>query len=195
MLLLGIAVLAYIIGSFPTGYLIGRYRGIDIFRVGSGNIGATNVWRTLGPTFGLLAFLGDVGKGAVAVYLGMRAGHWAAVAAGASVLAGHSWSVFLRFRGGKMMSTALGVFGMLTPAAAVGAVSVWAITLGLSRYVSLASILAAVSLPVIIAALGYHWSYVAFAALAAAVAVYKHRSNIRRLLDGSEYRWGRSNRS
>ena len=158
---------------------------------GSGNIGATNVWRTLGPVYGLLAFAGDVGKGAVAVYLGSRAGHWPAVAAGACVLAGHSWSIFLRLRGGKMMATGLGVFGMLTPAAALGAFGVWAIVLGLSRYVSLASMIAAVSLPVIAAALGYHWSYVIFSALAAAVIVYKHRSNIQRLLNGVEHRIGR----
>ncbi|MEW6448099.1 MAG: glycerol-3-phosphate 1-O-acyltransferase PlsY [Bacillota bacterium] len=188
MKILGLALLAYVIGSVPTGYLLARHKGVDIFRAGSGNIGATNVWRTLGPFFGTLALAGDVGKGAVAVYLGSKAGHWHAVIAGASVLAGHSWSLFLRFRGGKMIATALGVFLMLTPAAAVGAFAVWGVVLALSRYVSLASIIAAASLPVFIAVFSYPWSYVFFAALTAAVAIYKHRSNIRRLLDGTEHR-------
>lgn len=188
---LGIALIAYVIGSIPTGYLLARYKGVDIFRAGSGNIGATNVWRTLGPFFGSLALAGDVGKGAVAVYLGLRAGQWHAVLAGACVLAGHSWSLFLRFRGGKMIATALGVFLMLAPAAAVGALCVWAAVLALSRYVSLASIIAAVSLPVLIAVFSYPWSYAFFAALAAVVAIYKHRGNIRRLLDGTEHRLGR----
>ncbi|MEW6574297.1 MAG: glycerol-3-phosphate 1-O-acyltransferase PlsY [Bacillota bacterium] len=191
MEMLGVGLIAYVIGSIPTGYLLARYKGVDIFRAGSGNIGATNVWRILGPFFGTLALAGDVGKGAVAVYLGGQAGHWHAVLAGACVLAGHSWSLFLRFRGGKMIATALGVFLMLAPAAAVGALAVWGITLALSRYVSLASIIAAVSLPVLIAVFNYPLSYALFAAIAAVTAIYKHRSNIRRLLDGTEHRLGR----
>jgi glycerol-3-phosphate acyltransferase PlsY len=187
--LIGIALVAYLLGSFPTGYLLARARGIDIFRRGSGNIGATNVWRTLGPAFGLLALAGDVGKGAVAVYLGSRAGEWPAVVAGACALAGHSWSVFLRFRGGKMIATALGVFIMLTPGAACGSLLIWAFVFALSRYVSLASIIAAGSLPLLIAAFDYSWPYILFGAVAAGVAIYRHRSNIRRLLAGTEHRF------
>lgn len=191
MELLCIAAIAYIIGSVPTGYLLARRRGVDLFEAGSGNIGATNVWRALGPFFGTLALAGDVSKGAVAVYLGSQAGHWHAVVAGACVLAGHSWSLFLRFRGGKMIATALGVFLVLTPAAALCALGVWVVVLALCRYVSLASIIAVVSLPALIAVFGYPWSYMFFAAVAAPVVIYKHRSNIRRLLDGTEYRIGR----
>jgi len=191
MELLCIATIAYIIGSVPTGYILARRRGVDLFEVGSGNIGATNVWRTLGPFFGTLALAGDVSKGAVAVYLGSQAGHWHAVVAGACVLAGHSWSLFLRFRGGKMIATALGVFLVLAPKAALCTLGVWAAVLALCRYVSLASITAAAGLPVLIAVFGYPWSYTLFAALAALIAIYKHRSNIRRLLDGTEHRIGR----
>jgi glycerol-3-phosphate acyltransferase PlsY len=189
--LLGIAVIAYLIGSFPTGYLLARSRGVDLFRHGSGNIGATNVWRVLGPVFGLIALAGDVGKGAVAVYLGSRAGHWPAVVAGACVLAGHSWSLFLRFRGGKMIATALGVFLMLTPKAALSAFALWAAVFGLSRYVSLASIIAVGSLPVLIGVFSYPGSHILFGLLVAGVAIYRHRSNIQRLLNGTEHRFGR----
>ena len=189
MKLIGVALIAYLLGSFPTGYLLARARGIDIFQHGSGNIGATNVWRTLGPAFGLVALAGDVGKGAVAVYLGSRAGEWSAVVAGASALVGHSWSIFLRFRGGKTIATALGVFLMLTPWAAFGALGVWALVFALSRYVSLASIIAAGSLPIFIAAFDYAWPCILFGTLAAVIAIYRHRSNIRRLLDGSEHRF------
>lgn len=189
MELLGIALLAYLLGSFPTGYLLARVRGIDIFQHGSGNIGATNVWRTLGPVFGLLALAGDVGKGALAVYLGSRAGEWPAVVAGACALAGHSWSVFLRFRGGKMIATGLGVFLMLTPWPACGALIVWVFVFALSRYVSLASIIAVGSLPIFIAAFGYSWPYILFGLVVGVVAIYRHRSNIQRLLQGTEHRF------
>lgn len=189
--LIGIALFGYIIGSLPTGYLIGRAKGIDIFQHGSGNIGATNVWRTFGPALGLLAFAGDAGKGVLSVYVGSLYGEWPAVVAAACALLGHSWSIFLRFKGGKIMATALGVFIMLTPNAAFVSFGIWALVLLLSRYVSLSSITAAVSLPVMIAAFGYHRSYVLFSALAAVVAVYKHRGNIKRLLNGTEQRMGR----
>ncbi|MEW6183656.1 MAG: glycerol-3-phosphate 1-O-acyltransferase PlsY [Bacillota bacterium] len=191
MEIIAVALLGYIIGSLPTGYLIGRAKGIDIFRHGSGNIGATNVWRTFGPALGLLAFAGDMGKGVLSVYIGSLYGEWPAVAAAACALLGHSWSVFLGFKGGKIVATALGVFIMLTWKAALVSFGIWGLVLFLTRYVSLSSIIAAASLPVTIAFFGYHWSYVLFGALAAAVAVYKHRGNIKRLLNCTEQRMGR----
>ncbi|RDV84004.1 glycerol-3-phosphate 1-O-acyltransferase PlsY [Ammonifex thiophilus] len=189
--LLGFALLAYLIGSFPTGYLLARLKGVNIFERGSGNIGATNVWRTLGPFYGTLAFIGDAGKGALAAYLGMCLGPTAAVLTGAAALVGHAFSVFLRFRGGKMVATALGVFLLLAPKATLGALAVWIFVFALGRYVSLASIIAAGSLPILASAFRYPRSICIFSLLTAVVVILRHRDNIRRLLEGREHRFGR----
>lgn len=180
-------VISYLIGSIPVGYLLGRAKGVDIRRHGSGNIGATNVWRTLGPAAGATALVLDVGKGLVAVLLGRYiGGDNLALACGLAVIAGHSWSIFLGFRGGKIIATSLGVFLALAPVAALLALGVWLVVVILSRYVSLGSIVAAITMPFLMVALRQPWSYVLFSLVAAAIAVYKHLPNIRRLLAGTE---------
>ncbi|MGO0122322.1 glycerol-3-phosphate 1-O-acyltransferase PlsY [Desulfothermobacter acidiphilus] len=183
--------LAYLIGSFPTGYLLARLKGVNIFERGSGNIGATNIWRTLGPLYGTLAFVGDMGKGALAAYLGMCLGPTAALLTGAAALVGHAFSIFLRFRGGKMVATALGVFLFLAPKATLGALGVWIFVFALGRYVSLASIIAAGSLPILACAFRYSRGICAFSLLVALLIIFRHRDNIRRLLEGREHRFGR----
>lgn len=180
-------VVSYLIGSIPMGYLLGRARGIDIRQHGSGNIGATNVWRTLGPVAGIIALIGDTGKGVISVLLGRYlGGHGLELATALGALAGHSWSVFLGFRGGKIIATGLGVFLALTPAAALLALGVWLVVVAVSRYVSLGSIVAALSIPLWMFFLHQPPGYIAFAALATLIAVYKHLPNIRRLLAGTE---------
>lgn len=183
---------SYLLGSLPTGYLIARYfKGIDIRAHGSGNIGATNVWRILGPFWGVVSLVGDVGKGLAAVLIGRLVGiPGVELLTAAAALTGHGWSVFLRFQGGKIIATSLGVLIMLPPAGLAAATVVWIGTFGLTRYVSLASILAVASVPLAFFFAGLNWQYVVFGLFMAVVATYKHRANIQRLMRGEESRFG-----
>lgn len=186
---------SYLIGSIPTGYLLGRaLRGIDIRTLGSGNIGATNVWRALGPAPALTALAGDILKGVAAVLLGRHFGPqgFELVTAGAAII-GHGWSVFLRFRGGKMIATMVGILFMLPPVGISVAAAVWFSVTALTRYVSLASMTAAVAIPVGFAVTGADRNLILFTAAAAVLVIYKHRDNIGRLVNGTENRFGRRN--
>ncbi len=184
----GIWILAYLIGSIPFGVLLARARRVDLRRHGSGNIGATNVARTLGPGAGLFTLLGDALKGVLAVWLAERVLGSPAGVAGAGVFAflGHVFSVFLKFRGGKGVATGLGVFAWLTPGATLCAAGVFALCLAAFRYVSISSMVSALSLPV----WGLVWQapreYVTTAALVALLVVVRHTDNIRRLRAGTE---------
>lgn len=185
-------LVSYLIGSIPTGYILGKVlKGIDIRTLGSGNIGATNVWRALGPVPALAALAGDITKGIVAVLLGRHFGPPGfELATAAAALIGHGWSVFLRFRGGKMIATLLGVLLMLPPVGIAVAAVIWLSLTALTRYVSLASMTAAVAVPIAFAATGADLELVLFTAAAAAVVVYKHRDNIARLINGTEHKFG-----
>lgn len=190
--LLLLILISYLIGAIPIGYLVARSKGIDIRRRGSGNIGTTNVWRNLGPAAGLLVLAGDALKGVAAVLLGRYlAGGDAQLLTALAALVGHSWSIFLGFQGGKIIATTLGVFILVDPLVMVIGLGLWLLVVGAFRYVSLGSIIASASLPVLMLALARPWTYVLFALAAAAIAVYKHLPNIRRLLAGTESRIGR----
>jgi glycerol-3-phosphate acyltransferase PlsY len=200
---LWIIAAAYLLGSIPTGYLLVRiFRKQDIRTVGSGNIGATNVLRSGGKGLGALTFLLDVCKGAAAVLLGaylaapllpgMAQRDVEALAALCAVL-GHMYPVWLRFKGGKGVATGFGVFLVAAPLAALAAITVFIIVLALSRYVSLASILGAASFPVF----AYFMVsgprppfFIAVQAVVALLVIVKHHPNIRRLLTGTENRFG-----
>jgi glycerol-3-phosphate acyltransferase PlsY len=174
------------------GYLVARVLGVDIRRRGSGNIGATNVLRTAGWTPALATLFGDIAKGYGATWLGSRAGAGPGWAAAAAVLAvvGNCWPVFLGFRGGKGVATALGAFLRITPGALIPAAIVFAALVASFRFVSLASLCAVIGLPLAIVALGYA-PPLALAGLAVAVIVVaRHRENIQRLLAGTENRFG-----
>lgn len=200
---LWIAVLAYLLGSIPVGYLLVRvFRKQDIRAVGSGNIGATNVLRSGGKGLGLATFLLDALKGSAAVLLGaflaapllpgVPQRNVEALAALFAVL-GHMFPIWLRFRGGKGVATGFGVFLVAAPPAALAAITVFAIVLGLTRYVSLASILGAASFPVFAWFMGSGPKPAFFIAVQFAVAllvIAKHHPNIRRLLTGTEHRFG-----
>lgn len=185
-------LVSYLIGSIPTGYLLGKaLKGIDIRTLGSGNIGATNVWRALGPIPALTALAGDITKGIVAVLLGRHFGPSGfELATAAAALIGHGWSIFLRFRGGKMIATLVGVLLMLPPVGIAVAAVIWLSLTALTRYVSLASMTAAVAVPIVFAATGAGLELVLFTAAAAAVVIYKHRDNIARLINGTENKFG-----
>jgi glycerol-3-phosphate acyltransferase PlsY len=190
-----IPVAAYLLGSIPVGVILTRMLGKgDVRNAGSGNIGATNVARVAGPLAGVLTLVLDAAKGATAVWLAARftseSASWMVIA-GLSALIGHCFPVWLGFRGGKGVATAAGVFLVLCPLALLGSLTLFVLVVVFSRYVSLGSISAAASIPLLVYFL---WAphhapplMVTFGALAAAIlVVYKHDANIQRLLEGRE---------
>ena len=207
MLTLGILIavlVGYLLGSIPTGYVVARAKGVDIRSAGSGNIGATNVFRILGTPAGILVLLVDAAKGWIAVLIGMRmiwpwiapdvatgTAEWLGVAAGVAAVLGHNYTFWLGFKGGKGIATSAGVLAGLVPLALLVALGVWIAVVVLSRYVSLASILGAFVLPFAVWFWRYSTLMVTITALLAAMAIYKHKSNIQRLLKGTENRVGK----
>ena len=196
-----ICLLSYFIGSFPTGYLVGRSRGIDIREHGSGNIGATNIFRTLGKKFGVFVFTCDALKGLVCVRLALWLCHHfpaagipeaiCGIMAAICCILGHNFTCWLQFKGGKGIATSAGVLVGMMPLASLGLVIVWTATFYASGFVSLASIFAALSLPAIVLGLlltGHlqGWPYLYFAVAVGAIAVWRHRANIQRLIAGTE---------
>ena len=194
-LMLSLLVLAaYLLGSIPNGLLIARLKGIDLQKVGSGNIGATNVFRCVGKGWGIAAFILDAVKGFVPAFCFPRlmeaAPPWLGLACGIAAVAGHNWPVWLKFKGGKGVSTSAGMLLGIAPAAVGIGFAVFAGVLALTRFVSLGSILAAVA----VAGSGV-WLYGADNRLLAgalivmgALVVLKHRANVGRLLKGTEPR-------
>ena len=187
------------VGSIPTGYLLARARGIDIRSTGSGNIGATNVFRILGKGAGITVLLVDALKGYLPVQL---AGIWLRDApphdleiyrmtAGFFAIVGHNYTCWLRFRGGKGIATSAGVVLALVPWGLLIALLVWLGVFWTSKYVSLASITAAATLPVAVWATGGSIRLVALASLLGGLAIFKHRANIQRLMAGTENRFGK----
>jgi acyl phosphate:glycerol-3-phosphate acyltransferase len=192
-----VAVLAaYLVGAVPIGWLVARAFGVgDIRRHGSGNIGATNVLRTVGRLPAIVTLLGDVLKGYLAVWLGtVLGGEQPAAAAMAAVaaVAGNCWSVFLGFRGGKGVATGLGALLRLVPLATLAAVPVFVIIVASFRYVSLGCLLAALCVPLGAFMLGYPRTTVLAALAITAIIVGRHHENIARLRAGTESRLGRS---
>jgi glycerol-3-phosphate acyltransferase PlsY len=187
-----LVVLGYLLGSCPWGYwLVRLVKHEDIRKSGSGNIGATNVWRTYGPSLGLPVILLDVLKGFIPAFLGvLLVSHVCGIVAGAAAMLGHARPLFLRFaKGGKMVATCGGVFFGVAVWVALTAGVVWIVVFVLTRYASVASIAAAVSLPIAAAIYGYPASVVAFGAVAASAVVFLHRANLRRLRAGTENRF------
>ena len=203
--LLAIVVFGYLIGSIPFGYIIARFAGVDIRTLGSGNIGATNVVRSLGKKYGYPVFVLDFLKGFAAVKLAMLLGtHFettvsaelAGIAGGICSVIGHSYPVWLGFKGGKGVATSGGVVFGLMPIVALIAAGIWILVFQFTRYVSVASIAAVVSIPCAcgaMLALGYlHARVLLYFALAiSAIVIIRHRSNFSRLLHGRESRFER----
>jgi len=188
-----IVIVAYLIGSVPFALLLARRWGAaDLRRIGSGNLGAANVLRASGVKAGVLVAVLDITKGAVSVMLAQRfADHAAApAAAGLAAIVGHIYPVWLRFRGGKGVATACGVFSVLTPFAIPPALGIFVVAVWLTKYISLGSMLASVALPPIAYATGSPAPAVAAAFVASAIIVFRHRSNLVRLRTGTERRIG-----
>jgi len=188
-----LAVLAaYLMGSIPFAQLLSKRRGIDLRRVGSGNVGASNVLRTLGVRPAVLAMMLDAVKGTVAVLIAQRLtnGVAAPVAAGLASMIGHVYPVWLRFRGGKGVATAAGAFAVLTPAAAVVAVGAFLLTVALTRFISVGSMVAALTLAAWAIASDAPRIVEVGAAIGAALVLIGHRANVLRLVAGTERRVG-----
>ena len=203
MLLLGYALtalLAYLFGSLPTGFLVAKARGVDIRTVGSKNMGATNVFRVLGKGPGILVLLVDALKGALAVLvlppLFARLAPQAAtvglpLTAALCAVLGHNYTCWLGFKGGKGVATSAGVLAALVPGAFLVTISVWLVVFALSRYVSLASVCAAGALPVATALLRQPGAFVVLNLVLGLLAIWKHKANIERLRNGTEHRFGK----
>ncbi len=235
-------VVAYVLGSFPTGYLVAKSKGIDIQKVGSGSIGATNILRTLGKKAGAAVLLLDILKGVLAVYAvywlyislfgetvcrlddGTRSAiadlaeaarlgdnsassvftspeatfclnlalyqPWVVVGAGLAAILGHSKSVWLGFKGGKSVATSLGVLLAMNPIVGLGTLAVFAITAAITRIVSISSILGAIGAMILMVLLGQPSPYQLFALFGGAYVIWRHRSNIARLRQGTEPKIG-----
>ena len=183
---------AYLLGSIPFSYLVARHYGVsDVRKVGSGNVGATNVMRSAGRTAGALAFLLDASKGAVAALVaqGLTPGPTLPALAAATAVLGHMYPVWLGFHGGKGVATGCGAFLPLAPKASLAGLLVFAVVAALSRYVSLGSVVGTIALAAVAFAYGSKpvaWSATAIGAL----VIAKHRSNLQRILRGSERRVG-----
>ena len=181
-------VCAYLLGSIPTGLLLAKASGVNIRETGSGNIGATNVYRTLGRKVGIMTLLGDCLKGLIPVLIAKQLGLpevWIA-ATGLAAFLGHVYTVFLGFKGGKGVATALGVFLGVSPLSVLIALGIFILVLVRWRYVSLASITAAAAMPIAIAFLEPKKLLIPMSLAIAALVIYKHRENIQRLRSGTE---------
>jgi len=183
---------AYLLGSLPFGYWLPRiFRGEDIRTHGSGNVGASNVFRVYGRRLGAAVAVLDVAKGFAAALLGIWAGGaLVGILAGSAAMIGHARPIFLRFqKGGKMVATAGGATFALAPLAAFCCIGVWLVVFLLTRYASLASIATALGLAVFVVLFDYPWPVVVFGIAGAAAVIFMHRQNIRRLLAGTEHRF------
>ena len=202
--LFAVLIGSYLLGSVPFGYLAGRVAGIDIRKVGSGNVGATNVVRVLGKRYGYPVFALDVSKGFAAVMVSMltapgRPPEWNSpeifgILAAISSVLGHLYPPWLKFEGGKGVATSAGALLALTPVATLIGVAVWIIVFWLTRYVSLASVIATIILPIVILVVGSPdrsnaKPLVYSSACVAAVVIWRHRSNLSRLMRGTEPRF------
>jgi len=195
------ALIAYLSGSLPTGFLVARAKGVDIRKAGSGNMGATNVFRVLGKGPGIFVLLVDALKGALPVLvlpsllsrpaLGSPDPAWIALVATLYAVLGHNYTCWLGFKGGKGIATSAGAFAALVPGALLATVAVWLLVFAASRYVSLASVCAAGALPVAAALTHRPLPVVALTLVLSLLAIWKHKPNLQRLVAGTEARFVR----
>ena len=183
-------IICYLIGSMPFGYIVAKVvKKIDIRDYGSGNIGATNAFRVLGPWLASLVLIGDLLKGFLAIVLFYQLNIdslFVIILGGLAVIGGHDWSIFLKFKGGKGIATTYGVFLALNPKIALLSALIWLIVIALTRYASLASILSLSVLVVLMLWFKQPQEYIIFSVIILALALYRHRGNIARLKEGKE---------
>ena len=187
-----LVILSYLLGSVPSGLIIGKVSGLDVRKAGSGNIGATNVARLLGKTGGLLTLVADMAKGLIPVLAVQQMGLGDPIAAlvGIAAFVGHLYPVFLNFKGGKGVATGFGVLLGLAPLAATILLVIFAAVAFSTRIVSLSSMVTAVAAPLLLWLFYYSPTYIMMATLMAIMIVFRHYANIQRLLNGTEPRFG-----
>lgn len=187
------AAAGYLLGSISFGIIVTRlFKGIDIRDYGSGSTGMTNVLRTAGKGPAALVLMGDVLKGVISTYIGLTLGGVSyGVLAGLAAMAGHAYPLYFGFKGGKSVATGFGIILTLAPDATLIAASVFLLTTLISRYVSLGSILAAVSAPILMYLFAKPLPVFVFALVGATFVIYAHRANIKRLYQGKEYKFGK----
>ncbi|MDB9495286.1 glycerol-3-phosphate 1-O-acyltransferase PlsY [Spirulina major CS-329] len=205
LIIVGIAIASYLLGSFPTGYLVTKWlTGLDIRDQGSGSTGATNVLRTVGKWAAATVLLTDALKGAIALalvyslayipaiapYIPTAGLPWFATLAGLLALVGHSRSVWLQFKGGKSVATGIGILLVMSPVVALGTIAVFALTLAVSRIVSLGSILSAIAVTLLMLLLHEPLAYCLFGLLAGSYVIVRHRTNLQRIFNGTEPKIG-----
>lgn len=191
-----LVIFSYLVGSIPTAYLTGRLlKGIDIREVGSGNVGATNVFRTVGKTTGVIVLFIDITKGVVPVVIASRIfpepyTEAAQILTGIAAICGHNWTVFLKFKGGKGVATSTGVVLSLVPMAALTALGIFIATVAITRYISVGSIVAAAILPILVKIMYPSQNVLfIFTLLLSLLIILKHKSNIQRLLKHEEHKF------
>lgn len=188
-------IVTYCLGIIPCAYLAGQYKGIDVRRHGSGNIGTTNAFRLLGAKLGILVLSGDFLKGALAAALGYWAfGAWGGIFGGLLAMAGHSWNPLFGFRpSGKGVAAGFGIITVLMPKIMFMALALFLVVVALTRYVSLGSVLGALTVAVTVFIFPEPFAYRFFGLLASSIVIYLHRGNIQRILNGTESRFGEKN--
>ncbi len=194
MHLIFIALYSYLLGAIPSAYLVGKARGIDITREGSGNIGGTNAYRVLGARIGILVFMMDLGKVilALAVTQTWFNGTLEIFIAAVAAVVGHNWSVYVRFKGGKGIAVTIGTYLFLFPSLALLAIAIAIFNLIITKYVSLASINLVASMAILLFATNADPLFQLLGVLLLIMGVYRHRDNIQRLRSGNERRFGQN---
>ena len=189
-----IIISCYLLGSIPFGYIVGKlFKKVDIRELGSGNIGATNVFRILGPSLASLVLIGDIGKGIFSIYLVqyLNIDNLLIITiAGLAVICGHDWSLFLGFKGGKGIATTFGVVFALNPTISILALIIWGVVLITTRYVSLSSIFAVISIFIFTILFKQPYEYIIFSAIILVLGIFNHKDNIKRLRSGNERKIG-----
>lgn len=189
-----VITICYLLGSIPFGYIVGKmFKKIDIRELGSGNIGATNVFRMLGPSLASLVLIGDIGKGILSIYLVRFLNIdnlLISTIAGLVVICGHDWSIFLGFKGGKGIATTFGVVFALNPTISILALIIWGVVLVTTRYVSLSSIFAVISIFIFTILFKQPYEYIIFSAIILVLGIFNHKDNIKRLRSGNERKIG-----
>ena len=184
----------YLLGSIPFGYIVGKlFKKIDIREYGSGNIGATNAFRILGPLLASLVVIGDIGKGIFSIYLVQYLNIdnlLILTIAGLAVICGHDWSLFLGFKGGKGIATTFGVVFALNPTISILALIIWGVVVITTRYVSLSSIFALISIFIFTILFKQPYEYIIFSAIIMILGIFKHKDNIERLKSKKERKIG-----
>ena len=189
-----IITICYLLGSIPFGYIVGKlFKKIDIREFGSGNIGATNAFRILGPSLASFVVIGDIGKGIFSIYLVQYFNIdnlLILTIAGLAVICGHDWSLFLGFKGGKGIATTFGVVFALNPTISILALIIWGVVVITTRYVSLSSIFAVISIFIFTILFKQPYEYIIFSAIILILGIFKHKENIERLKSKKERKIG-----